>query len=746
MAYSAPFTYSENSPSAGKCTITLIDNAVGDLVIPATLGGFEVAVIGDNAGENKGITSLTFNNSIYLTSVGTSSFKDNSISDLTIPSTLTVIGYMTFANNNISTLVLNADIAEGASESFSNCGIGNGLTIGSSVTIIPSLIFKDAGLTSVTFPASVTEIGYQSFEGNSISDLTIPSTLTEIGSYAFRNNDINTLVLNSTVSSSNSAPFYGCSIGSGLTIGNSVITIAAVLFDSSGLTSVTFPSSVASVGAGAFQNNSITNLTIPSTLITIGNYAFRYNDTMTTLVLNATVISSNSSPFFGCDIGAGLTIGNSVTTIAADLFMSSGLTGVTFPIGLVEIKANAFRDNSILAIDLPEAVTTVGESAFQDNLRLASVTVNNNSITFTSGDTTLTNNMIPRLDRIVPCLENSPECVLLASDGSVYVGEYAGGRLLGWNESTDTFDVLAVKYGTVSSIYSLCELNGDIYGAGTTGRLLVMTPSGWQSVAPPNGLTTIMSLSILNDCIYAVGTGTNGLLEWNGIDAWNKIVLGSATSIASCEHEGEIYIEGGTGSLYKWVGTTFVLVALRYVTEKIVGLLSFGGTIYAKYRDSGAFVKLNDTADGWDLIGTASTGSVSRIATDGTYLYFHVWNVGTYRSTGEIGNLTQITSNGFYSIKDLIYKNGLIYALDASAVGGLYEVAFGKGIIYANDPSNAKTWWTDYWTEDYDFVALTLGWVKKWDGSNWVIIPPKKWDGSSWVNCSIKRWNGANWV
>jgi hypothetical protein len=616
------------------------------------------------------------------------------------------------------------------------------------VTLINASVCKNKNITSLTLPNTLINVGANCFDssgspGNSFTSVTIPSSLTYLGAGAFANSNLDTLTINATTISTTSMPFENCSIGDGLTIGSSVTAISGGLLRNSGLTSVTFPASVTNIGTNSFAYNNITDLTIPSTLTYIGITAFQGNE-LSSLTLNATVTSTTTTPFLNCAIGDGLTIGASVTSIPSQLFKYAGLTSVTFPASVTNIGSEAFSYNELLLIDLPETITTVGNSAFQDNPRLANVYVRNDSITL--GGTILTNDMVPRIDRIVPKLANALECMLLASDGSVYVGEYSGGRLLSWNEGTNTFDVLAEKYGTITTIYALCELNGDIYGAGTTGRLLVLTPSGWQSVAPPNGLTTITSLSILNNSIYAVGSGTRGLLEWDGVSVWNQIILSSTASIASCEYEGEIYAESGTGNLYKWYESSFILVAARYTSNNIRSLFSFQGNLYAKYDTSGAFVKLNDTKNGWDLIGTASTGTASHITTDGTYLYFHVWNKGIYRSTGEIGNLTQITNIGLYSIKDLIYKNSFLYGLDAGSAGGIYELIYDLGVIYANDPSNGKTWWANHWTETYTFSGLEVGWVKKWDGANWVIVFPKRWDGANWVNCNVKRWDGANWV
>lgn len=42
-------------------------------------------------------------------------------------------------------------------------------------------------------------------------------------------------------------------------------------------------------------------------------------------------------------------------------------------------------------------------------------------------------------------------------------------------------------------------------------------------------------------------------------------------------------------------------------------------------------------------------------------------------------------------------------------------------------------------------AAGTTGYIKVWDGTQWVKKPVKVWDGSQWVVKPLKFWNGATW-
>ncbi|MDD3831114.1 MAG: leucine-rich repeat domain-containing protein, partial [Clostridia bacterium] len=91
--------------------------------------------------------------------------SDNSITEFTIPSTVTSIG-------------------PGA---FTYCTFLTSITIPSTVTSIGSYAFyKCTSLTSITIPSTVTSIGPGAFTYCTyLTSITIPSTVTSIGSYAF---------------------------------------------------------------------------------------------------------------------------------------------------------------------------------------------------------------------------------------------------------------------------------------------------------------------------------------------------------------------------------------------------------------------------------------------------------------------------------------------------------------------------------------------------------------------------------
>jgi len=123
--------------STGK--ITGYDTSGGsNVVIPDTIGGGLVKIIGHAAFMNKNLSSVSILGSV--TSIATNAFHTNNLSSIDIPASVTSIGPNAFLYNN---------------------------------------------LTNVTVPQNVTSIGDSAFAYNSLKSVTILSKDTSFGTYAF---------------------------------------------------------------------------------------------------------------------------------------------------------------------------------------------------------------------------------------------------------------------------------------------------------------------------------------------------------------------------------------------------------------------------------------------------------------------------------------------------------------------------------------------------------------------------------
>jgi hypothetical protein len=218
------FTY---TVSAGSATVTGCDGACpATLVIPAALGGYVVTVIASNAFERYSLTNVTIPDSV--TDIGEYAFQYNILRSVTIPNSVTSIGRSAFQGN---------------------------------------------ALSSVTIPNSVRSIGHGAFSTNQLTSVNIPDSVTSIGGFAFRYNILRSV-----------------------TISSSVTSISWLAFADNRLTSVTIPNSVTSIGSNAFAYNLITSVTIPSSVTSIGDLAF-FDNALTSVFFDGNAPAAGGDVF-----------------------------------------------------------------------------------------------------------------------------------------------------------------------------------------------------------------------------------------------------------------------------------------------------------------------------------------------------------------------------------------------------------------------------------------------------------------
>jgi hypothetical protein len=115
----------------------------GVVIIPATLDGYAVTIIGNNSFQNcTAISSITMPDS--LTSIGNNAFQSCTLTSFTIPNLVTSIGNQGFENcRNVTSITIPNLVATIGSRAFATC----------------------VRLTSINIPNSVTSIGTDAFIG-----------------------------------------------------------------------------------------------------------------------------------------------------------------------------------------------------------------------------------------------------------------------------------------------------------------------------------------------------------------------------------------------------------------------------------------------------------------------------------------------------------------------------------------------------------------------------------------------------
>ncbi|MEI7535123.1 MAG: leucine-rich repeat domain-containing protein [Verrucomicrobiae bacterium] len=204
--------------------------AQAQLSFTTNSGAITITGYNTNGGLNVVIPATT--NGYPVTSIGNDAFEYSTITNVTIPNSVTNIGF----------------------QAFLFCFSLTGIIIPNSVTSLGDEAFYDCyKLTSVTLGNNVTHIGSEAFSFTSLTSVTIPNSVTSLG--------VDTFTL--------------CSGLTNVTIGNGVTNIPDSAFEGCGLTKVTIPNRVASIGQWAFSGcTNLTGVTLGNGVTSIGSYAF----------------------------------------------------------------------------------------------------------------------------------------------------------------------------------------------------------------------------------------------------------------------------------------------------------------------------------------------------------------------------------------------------------------------------------------------------------------------------------------
>lgn len=134
-------------------------------------------------------------------------------------------------------------------------------------------------------------------------------------------------------------------------------------------TTLSIPASVTEIGFEAFSG--MTSLATIS--VNEGSKYFKLDDSGVLYTYDGTTLVHCPTSVEGS-----YTIASGTTTIDADAFTSSKITGVTIPASVTAIKDNAFQNATALtSVNVPSSVTTYGTYIFSGCTSLANVTLNN---------------------------------------------------------------------------------------------------------------------------------------------------------------------------------------------------------------------------------------------------------------------------------------------------------------------------------------------------------------------------------
>ena len=251
--------------NAGKAKIVSYSGTGGDIIVPATIGGYDVAEFGKGSSINDVVfnnnslsagSSLTFTDGIKIINKGACDTCINFTGSLKLPETLTLIDQ----------------------NAFYYCKFTGALVIPNTVTQINANAFnRCTGFTSLQLSTSLSTLSHYVFDGCSgfTGALVIPENIETINNNAFRNCSgfTGALVIPDSVTFIGDSSFNGCS----------------------GFTNVIVPDSVTTIGsAGIYGFLGSYNLVLDlSDSATIANNAFGYSNYRNVLNLGTLSLTEN---------------------------------------------------------------------------------------------------------------------------------------------------------------------------------------------------------------------------------------------------------------------------------------------------------------------------------------------------------------------------------------------------------------------------------------------------------------------
>lgn len=245
----------------------VLASASGDIIVPATLGGYPVSAVERAAFRDlTNITSISFANGAAVTNLGPAVFQG--CTGLTVA------------------------------------------TLPSGLTSLPAGLFQDCtGLVGVSIPAGVTSIWNAAFaECRNLAVLSLPAGLTSLGESVFLNcRSLATLDLSGGITSIPGQLCYECRS-----------------LDALGL-----PAGLTNIGYAAFYNCfGLASLAIDASLGSVGNQAFAGCDRMQQVYFHGAVSRLGSNVFGNCSALTGVYFGSHAPGLGADagadLFAAAG--------------------------------------------------------------------------------------------------------------------------------------------------------------------------------------------------------------------------------------------------------------------------------------------------------------------------------------------------------------------------------------------------------------------------------------
>ncbi len=220
--------------NSGTIAITGYTGSSGSLVLPESIAGLPVTVIGTNTFDSAtNLMNVVLPDTIF--DIQDSAFQNSGLINFIIPDSVTHVGNFAFQGcTSLSNILIGNGVTNIDSFAFAGCTSLTNVTMPSSVVAIGNDIFSQcANLKEIKLSTNLVNISIGDF-GNciSLSDMIIPDSITNIGNVAFiRCTNLSSILIPNSVSGIGIDAFRNCYSLTNITVGRGILSIGSSAFN-----------------------------------------------------------------------------------------------------------------------------------------------------------------------------------------------------------------------------------------------------------------------------------------------------------------------------------------------------------------------------------------------------------------------------------------------------------------------------------------------------------------------------------
>ncbi|WP_298484745.1 leucine-rich repeat protein [uncultured Ruminococcus sp.] len=389
------FRYDYDDDDGNLCIRAYVGNAT-DIVVPSSINGKSVTVIGDSAfGENDKIKSVVIPEGVKT--INAYAFMEcPNLTSVTLPNSLTYIDTCAFYEDaNLTDITIPESVTFFGGSALDKTGWMKKQQEKDPFVIVNNILLNaETCKGDIVIPDNVTSICRDAFAGNDkITSVKILSNVKECGTDAFSYcQNLVSVDYNADTPYIPGECFGNCPSLENVTMSDNIIGIDYSAFSGcSKLKDVTLSKKLQSIEESAFSGcRNLDSINLPSTLEYIGNLAFCECDKLENVYIPASVTEISYIAFCSCpnfksyvvdpknenysSLNGWLCNKNGDTVID----FPDGITDIVFPSSIKTIGRSAFDSAEFEEITIPDTVTKIEDGAFANNSKLKKIVLSKN--------------------------------------------------------------------------------------------------------------------------------------------------------------------------------------------------------------------------------------------------------------------------------------------------------------------------------------------------------------------------------